>query len=416
MFDMAVARNRYTNYRSMIQRSETDWQTSYAKHLSGLQVQVIARNLLQDQHGRTLQHFCTTSYLGLDYHPDILQGAIEELENSRTLRIANSRNRCQFQVLDQYEAELSDLFGCESLATLSCSAASSGVLPLVAAGIFTNGVSPHMVFDKFAHYSLNHVKAACADETEIQTLPHDDMDQLESICRQHGRVAYITDGYYSMGGTAHMDALLYLKERYGLFLYLDDSHALSTAGVSGQGFVRGQLQELDEGIIIVASLGKAFAASGGLLMLANTRQKRLVQRYGGPTNWSQSLNAAAIGAGRASARLHSSPLLNTLQQQLKNNVELFDKLLPTPHAGSASPIRLIPLGEAEYAIAASTFLANNGFLTSAVFFPVVPKDAAALRVTLRADMQPGEVESFCRGVAEYLNSNPVVAPLLNTQP
>ncbi|WP_420713673.1 aminotransferase class I/II-fold pyridoxal phosphate-dependent enzyme [Pseudomonas sp. RtIB026] len=416
MFDMAVTRNRFTNYRSMIQKSEPDWQTSYAKHLSGLQVQPIARNLLQDQHGRTLQHFCTTSYLGLDYHPDILQGAIEELENSRTLRIANSRNRCQLQVLDQYEAELSELFGCASLATLSCSAASSGVLPLVAAGIFTDGMSPHMVFDKFAHYSLNHIKAACADETEVQTLPHNDMDQLESICRQHGRVAYVTDGYYSMGGTAHMDALLYLKERYGLFLYLDDSHALSTVGVFGQGFVRGQLQELDEGVIIVASLGKAFAASGGLVMLANTQQKRLVQRYGGPTNWSQSLNAAAIGAGRASARLHSSPLLNTLQQELRNNIELFDRLLPTPHAGSTSPIRLIPLGEAEDAIAASTFLANNGFLTSAVFFPVVPKNAAALRITLRADMQPGEIESFCRSVAEYLDSNPAIAHLLNTQP
>ncbi|UVN43773.1 aminotransferase class I/II-fold pyridoxal phosphate-dependent enzyme [Pseudomonas mosselii] len=291
---MAVTRNRFTNYRSMIQKSEADWQTSYAKHLSGLQVQPIARNLLQDQHGRTLQHFCTTSYLGLDYHPDILQGAIEE-ENSRTLRIANSRNRCQLQVLDQYAAELSELFGCASLATLSCSAASSGVLPLVAAGIFTDGMSPHMMFDKFAHYS------------------------------------------YSMGGTAHMDALLYLKERYGLFLYLDDSHALSTVGVFGQGFVRGQLQELDEGVIIVASLGKAFAASGGLVMLANTQQKRLVQRYGGPTNWSQSLNAAAIGAGRASARLHSSPLLNTLQQALRNNIELFDRLLPTPQPPSFLP-------------------------------------------------------------------------------
>lgn len=402
---MAISRNRFTNYKGIIEKSESDWDNSFSKHLAGLQVTTPQPNMLVDQHNRTLQHFCTTSYLGLDYHPEILEGAISELKAAGTLRIANSSNRCQLQALGQYESELAALFDCECLVTLSCSAASAGILPLVAAGVFTDCAPPRMVFDKFAHYSMNHVKAACADETEIETLPHNDMDRLEDICKKTGRAAYIADGYYSMGGMADLDALLYLKERYGLFLYMDDSHALSTVGLAGKGFVRNKLDKVDDSILVVASLAKSFGASGGMVMMASERQKQVIHRYGGPTNWSQSLNAAAIGAGRASCRLHSSLTVSSLQQTLQRNIQLFDQFMPTEHAGSASPIRLVPLKSPAQANEASGWLASNGFLTSAVFFPVVPKGKAAVRVTLRADMLPSEIESFCRCLSKFMESH-----------
>ena len=251
--------NTFTNYRKLISLADHSWDTAEAGKVAGLNVDIRSSNRMVDQHGRAFHHFCTTSYLGLDHHPDLLDGAMNTLWETGTLRVANSKNRCKLAILELYETELSALFGATCLSTLSCSAASAGILPLLASGVFTENQPPVMVFDRLAHYSMNHLKAACADETKVVTSPHNDMDFLETQCQHHNRVAYVADGAYSMGGVADMDALLYLRDRYGLFLYLDDSHALSAVGTCGAGLVRPRLQALDDDALIVASRGHSLA-------------------------------------------------------------------------------------------------------------------------------------------------------------
>lgn len=399
------ALNTYSNYKNVVRLAEPDWNHAETSGLSGLTVDVIGPNRLIDQQGRELHHFCTTSYLGLDYHPALLEGATEALQSSGTLRIANSRNRSKLSLLEKFESELSTLFESDCMATLSCSSASAGALPLLAAGIFTNEISPTMVFDKHSHYSMNHLKAACADETEVITLTHNDIDQLEQLCKTHRHVAYIADGLYSMGGSADMDSLLYLKERYGLFLYLDDSHAISAFGERGSGYVRAKISEMDSGTIIVASLAKSFGASGGVIMLGNKQHRSYLNRYGGPCNWSQSLNAAAIGAGRASIRLHHSTEIDSLQASLLRNIRLFDSLVASEQSGHLTAIRLIRCGEPQVATEAASHLADHGFFTSTVFFPVVPRGKAAVRITLRADMSPDLIRKFCSCLKAFLDEN-----------
>lgn len=394
--------NTFTNYRKLISLADHSWDTAEAGKVAGLNVDIRSSNRMVDQHGRAFHHFCTTSYLGLDHHPDLLDGAMTTLWETGTLRVANSKNRCKLAILELYETELSALFGATCLSTLSCSAASAGILPLLASGVFTENQPPVMVFDRLAHYSMNHLKAACADETKVVTSPHNDMDFLETQCQHHNRVAYVADGAYSMGGVADMDGLLYLRDRYGLFLYLDDSHALSAVGTCGAGLVRPRLQALDDDALIVASLAKSFGASGGLVMLGNERQKKLIQRYGGPSNWSQSLNSAAIGAGRASIQLHRTPAFVALQEKLQANIRLFDSLIRTTQQGSNMAIRLIHCGEATLANRIAIELANLGFFTSTVFFPVVEQGKAAIRITLRADMEPMLIRHFCELVTELL--------------
>jgi 7-keto-8-aminopelargonate synthetase-like enzyme len=211
--------NNFTNYRKLISLADHDWETAQTGKIAGLNVEIENTNQMIDQYGRSFHHFCTTSYLGLDHHPALLEGAMSTLRETGTLRVANSKNRCKLTILEQYETELSELFGANCLSALSCSAASSGVLPLLASGVFTQDQSPLMVFDRLAHYSMNHLKAACADETRVMTCPHNDMDYLEDLCKQNTKVAYVADGAYSMGGVADLDSLLYLKQRYGLFLF-----------------------------------------------------------------------------------------------------------------------------------------------------------------------------------------------------
>jgi 7-keto-8-aminopelargonate synthetase-like enzyme len=78
------------------------------------------------------------------------------------------------------------------------------------------------------------LKAACADETQVMTVPHNDMEALEEICREHEAVAYICDSVYSTGGTvAPIRELMRLQAEYGLFLYFDEAHSTSVVGQTG---------------------------------------------------------------------------------------------------------------------------------------------------------------------------------------
>ena len=189
-----------------------------------------------------------------------------------------------------------------------------------------------------------------------------------------------------MGGFAPIKALQALQQKYGLFLYFDDSHALSAVGEHGVGFVRGQYDELDERTIIVSSLGKAFGATGGVVLYANPGLRYLIDVYAGPMGWSQTVNNAGLGAIKAAVEIHQSPLLAELQQQLRNSLDTFDTLIPTQDAGNGLPVRVVEINEPSRAIHISGEVFRRGYYSSAVFFPIVAKGRAGLRVMPRAEL------------------------------
>lgn len=93
-----------------------------------------------------------------------------------------------------------------------------------------------------------------------------------------------------------------------------------------------------------------------------------------------------------------------MQEKLQANIQLFDSLIQTGQRGSNMAIRLIRCGEAALANSVAIELANLGYFTSAVFFPVVAQGRAALRITLRADMEPLLIQQFCELVSELLHA------------
>ncbi len=94
-----------------------------------------------------------------------------------------------------------------------------------------------MVFDKNAHFCLNAMKPTVADEAPLTTIRHNDIEALEDLCRKHPLVAYVADGVYSTGGRAPIGEPLRLQEKYGLFLFFDEAHGISTVGERGRGAV-----------------------------------------------------------------------------------------------------------------------------------------------------------------------------------
>ncbi|AUW46192.1 aminotransferase class I/II-fold pyridoxal phosphate-dependent enzyme [Rhizobium leguminosarum] len=344
--------------------------------------------------------FVRCSYLGLDNHPSIIEGAIETVRRYGTLHWSCARTRLNFAVLGDLEDALSDLFGARVITYTTVLAANLSALPLIASGVLTGGKKPVMVFDRLAHATLAFNKPVVAEECEVRTIGHNDLQALEEICRRNETVAYVCDGVYSMGGCAPIEELRELQKQYGLFLYIDDAHGISIFGERGEGFARSQMPEgLGERTIIAASLGKGFGASGGMLMLATAFQEEIFRRFALAHAFSASINVAAIGAALASQSLHRTPELGVRQRALAEHISLFDELVPTAQAGSRLPIRTVVVGDELAAIGAARLVLDSGYYTSAIFFPTVAKGRAGLRICPTA----GHTASEVRDVATAIN-------------
>jgi 8-amino-7-oxononanoate synthase len=377
------------------------------RHFEAAQFQGIMAIYAHPSKGRTVRlnyedrevvDFVRCSYLGLDNHPDIVEGALEAVRSAGALHWSCARTRLNFAALGELEASLSELFAARVITYTTVLAANMSALPLIASGHLTGGPKPVIVFDQLAHATLAYHKGTIAQETRVETIAHNDMDTLERLCRRNQSVAYICDGVYSMGGSAPIAELRRLQEKYGLFLYIDDAHGVSLFGKNGEGFAKSQIGELGNRTIIAASLGKGFGASGGLLMLGTASQELLFRRFAVAHAFSASLNTAAIGAGIASARLHGSDELPRLQQTLQQKISLFDGLLSTAQHGATLPIRTVHFGDELIAIGAARSLFQKGFYASAIFFPTVSKGKAGLRICMTATHTDDQIRSFCAAV------------------
>jgi 8-amino-7-oxononanoate synthase len=392
---------RFRNTAQMIARSGAYFDAAYDAGVMGVYAGAAdGRHLTwypdRQPPGRDVVDLVRTSYLGLDRHPKVVQGAIDAIREYGTVHWASGRTRLNYELMDQLEGRLSRLVRAHVITSSTVSMANQGALPLIASGALTEGVAPVVVFDRACHASLAHHKAVMADEAEVVTIGHNDLDALEDVCRRSGWVAYIADGVYSMGDHAPLADLRRLQERYPLFAYIDDAHGISIAGRNGEGFARSSYpDELGERTIIVASMGKGFGASGGMLMLGTPEQEALFRRYSGTYVFSGAPNLAAIGAALASAGVHETAEIRQRQAALAHRLRAFDERVATAQRGSPFPIRMLDVGDEYETIAAARRYLDAGFYTMASFFPAVAQGQAGLRLCLTATHSFEDIERLC---------------------
>jgi 7-keto-8-aminopelargonate synthetase-like enzyme len=393
--DPIVGPHVHRNNQKMIPASETAWRVAQDADMLGIRVDATRgqNHLREIGTGHEFANLCSCSYLGLNSHPDVLQGGIDALRSEAITGLSMAEFRIRLGVMERLEQELAELYGGPVLPGVTSSALTAAILPVLGSGHLTQSGPLVMAFDKFAHFSMQFMRPIVADETMVVTVPHNDMNHLESLCRKYPRVAYVCDGVYSTGGATDLPALFALQEKYGLFLYIDDSHGLAIQGKNGEGYIRSRLPELNERTLIIASIAKAFGSTGGIAMLGSRRHYEFLYRTG-PMGWSQALRTAAIGTSLGSIKVHRSPELKRRQDQLARNIALFDHHVETAQRGDGLHIKVVEVGEQDRAVTLSRKLYQRGFYCSAVFFPIVPVGRAGIRIMLRGDLPTERVQSF----------------------
>jgi 7-keto-8-aminopelargonate synthetase-like enzyme len=405
--------HQYLNIKKSTRLSAESWNVTREAGLFDIGVAALGAGRLRAlADGHEFVNMASYSYLGLDTHPRLVQAAAEAVLAEGALNTSSSRRSIRFGTLRDAEDTLSDLFDVEAVTVNSCAAAAWTSLPLIASGLFTDDIPPLMVFDKHAHFCMNAMKANVADETEITTIRHNDVDALEDLCKQHRQVAYVADGVYSTGGHAPITELMRLQEKYGLFLLFDEAHGTSTVGRHGRGVVLETMGGINDRTLIITSLNKGFGASGGAIFLGRRGSHwrfDTALRSAGPLMWSQRINTAGLGAVLASAELHRTAELTELQDRLQANINLFDSLIDTAEHGDGLPIRFVQIGSEEATVALAQDLLRSGYFAPPVFFPIVGRGRAGLRLMLRANMAAEEIVEFCGLLTNLRQHRPIAA-------
>lgn len=345
--------------------------------------------------------FVRCSYLGLENHPTIVAGAIEAIEAQRSLYGSGARTRFICDLLRELEELLSLIFGARVLTFSSRALANLHAMPILASGQLTGGKKPVVVFDHSAHISLAYHKPMVAKETQVETISHNDIDALERLCRANPVTAYVCEGVYSIGSYSPIKELRQLQERYGLFLYIDDTHGISIFGHQGEGFARSLFpQAIGERTIITASLAKGFGASGAALMLGGADHETTFRRHSIPYASSAAPNLAAIGAALGSCKVHRSAELSQRQRLLAQRIDFFDRHVATAEQGNSLPIRRIAVGSETKATAIARRLLDSGLYTLVTSFPTAGHGRAGIRLCITAEHEFHEIGQLCNGILE----------------
>jgi glycine C-acetyltransferase len=339
--------------------------------------------------GREVLNFCANNYLGLADDPRLIRAAQDGLARWG-FGMASVRFICGTQSIHrQLEAALARFLGVEdAILYTSCFDANGGLFETLL------DEEDVVISDALNHASIIDGIRLC--RAQRQRYAHADMAGLERVLaetRSARTRLIVTDGVFSMDGdVAQLAAICDLADRHAALVVVDDSHATGFFGPTGRGTPEycGVAGRVD---IITSTLGKALGGASGGFTASRREVVALLRQRSRPYLFSNSLPPALVSA--ALACLETLSETTTLRERLAENTRWFRRAMTEAgfsiRAGE-HPIVPIMLGDARLAHQMAADLLREGIYVVGFSFPVVPKDAARIRVQISAAHEPAHLE------------------------
>ena len=339
--------------------------------------------------GRSRLMLSCYDYLGLAGHREVEEAAIAAVRTYGTgtggVRMLTGTTALHHDL----EREIAAFKGVEAALTFG-----SGYLANLAVVAALVGPRDRVLLDACAHRSLH--DACVLARVPVTIVPHNDVAAIERELRQAPagcRTLIVVDGLYSMDGDlCPLPDLLYLKDRYGAFLLVDEAHALGVLGVTGRGVH--EHFGLPAGAVDVwtGSLSKAVPSNGGFL--AGRRDLIVYLQHASAPFWF----SAALAPASAGAALEALRVARREPERLEALRRNADALRAGLRARgydtglSASAIVPVLLGEEAAAWRLARRLFDEGVLVSAVVHPAVRQGSARLRLCATAAQSSADLD------------------------
>ncbi|MFD3464399.1 8-amino-7-oxononanoate synthase [Nocardia fluminea] len=337
----------------------------------------------------------SNDYLGLHRHPEVVEGAIEAVRRWGT---GSTGSRLVTGTTTEHallELELAEFVGAEAgLVFATGYAANLGVVTALA------GRGTLVVSDAGSHASL--VDACRLSRARVAIAPHRDVAAIERLLaeRTEERALVLTDSVFSADGDlAPLTDLHRVTRANGAILIVDEAHGLGIRGEGGRGLVHELGLAGEPDLVITATLSKAFAAQGGVV-LADARIRAHLIDAARTFIFDTGLAPAAVGAARAA--------LSLLRRDPSMATRVLDRAADIARiAGVGEPdsaVVSVVLGEAQVAFDAAQACRARGLDVGCFRPPSVPEGTSRLRLTARADLTPAELETIAEVLGDVLAS------------
>ena len=324
--------------------------------------------------GRRFLSFSCNDYLNLTHHPAVKAAAVAAIERYGAGAGASRLVTGNHPLLGELEERLARLKGTEAACVFGSGyLANTGIIPALA------GEGDLILIDELAHACL----WAGTQLSRAQTFAfrHNDTAHAEDVLkinRADARHALlVTDSVFSMDGDlAPIADLAALCGAYDTWLMTDDAHGL---GVIGSG--RGSANAAGQGLVPLqmGTLSKAIGAYGGYLCASKPVIDLIMNRA------RTLIYSTALPPAMAAAALCALTIIEAepgLCAKPLAKARLFSSYLGLLEA--ESPVVPLILGTPEAALAASSALAEEGFLVIPIRPPTVPQGTARLRFAFTA--------------------------------
>jgi glycine C-acetyltransferase len=333
------------------------------------------------QGGRKVLNLCANNYLGLANHPEVIKAAKDSYDRWG-YGLASVRFICGTQEIHkQLEGKISEFLGTEdTILYCSCFDANTGLFETLLAA------EDAVISDRLNHASVIDGIRLCKAQRLV--FENSDMKELEERLQQAKSARFrliSTDGVFSMDGKiARLDEICELADKYNAMVMVDDSHGVGVLGRRGRGSPEHH-SVMDRVDIITGTLGKALGGASGGYTSGRKEIIELLRQRSRPYLFSNTLAPAIVAASLKVLDILSAS--TALRDRLMDNTRYFREqigkiglnVIPGEH-----PIVPIMLGDAALAQQMADKLLEKGVYVIGFSYPVVPKDAARIRIQISA--------------------------------
>jgi 8-amino-7-oxononanoate synthase len=339
----------------------------------------------------------TNNYLGLTFHPDCIEAAIDAVRAEGTGTTGSRMANGTYALHSQLERDLAAFMRRrEAIVFTTGYQANVGVLPALA------GAGDYVLIDADSHASI-YDGCKLSDATVIR-FRHNDADDLD---RRLGRLEgdgsnklIVVEGIYSMlGDRAPLAAIARVKRKHKAYLLVDEAHSLGVLGANGRGLAEeaGVEEDVD---LIVGTFSKSLAAIGGFCVSDHPKFDNL--RFSSRAYiFSASPSPASIAS--VSACLRAMQSMPELRARLTRNSQSL-------HAGLSglgftvcappSPVVAVRIDDRDAAIHFWNRLLEAGVYVNLAIPPGTPNALSLLRCSVSAAHTEAQIASICAAFAE----------------
>ena len=333
--------------------------------------------------GKNVIMLCANNYLNLATHPKVVNAAVETTRKFGAGAGSDRSISGNMTVHEELDRRLAKFKKASASLTFQT-------------GYMTNqGVIPQLADrgDLFVSDELNHgsiIDGVRLSHAHRAVFKHKDTEDLARVMEEaekhdpaYRRIWILTDGVFSMDGDlAPLPEIAKIAKQHNAGVYVDDAHGEGVLGKDGRGIVDHFHLGRDEVHIEMGTFSKAFGVIGGHISGSEDLRNFAINKV------RTFLLSAAVPPGVAAACTAAIDVLETEPEHVTKVWENRDYFLDgLKDAGfdtgnSETPIIPVMCGKSKTSRDFSEYLWTRGIFVLPIFFPMVAREKARIRVQL----------------------------------